>query len=44
MITFMKILSFININDVFQEFMRTEMEDLYGREISNILGSRGPDN
>jgi hypothetical protein len=26
------------------KFFRTEMEDLYGREVANILGSVGPDN
>lgn len=37
-------MSFININDVFHEYIRTEIRDLYGKEISDILGAIGPDN
>lgn len=40
----MKYMSFLHINDVSTEFLRSELEDLYGRELSEILGAIGPMN
>lgn len=43
-VTFTKFLSFVNINDFFQEFIRSKLDEVYGREIAEILGAVGPNN
>lgn len=37
-------MSLLNVNDMFHEFMRSKFDELYGRELANILGSVGPHN
>ncbi|CAD8059551.1 unnamed protein product [Paramecium sonneborni] len=43
-IAFIKLISLLNVHDMFHEFMRTKFDELYGRELANILGSVGPHN
>ena len=43
-VTFYQFISFVNINDFFQEFIRSKLDEVYGREIAEILGAVGSDN
>ncbi|CAD8144589.1 unnamed protein product [Paramecium pentaurelia] len=43
-VAFIKLMSLLNVNDMFHEFMRSKFDELYGRELANILGSVGPHN
>jgi hypothetical protein len=34
----------MNVSDYLQEFIRTKLDEVYGREIAEKLGGVGPDN